>query len=206
MRAKVRLSQDFVSLRVDYALVPRKIPKCVPRKTRKARKRHTSLTTLQQNVLLAFAAGLIPAATAQRGDYTIRCNIDTRIFQAPKEPVDRLINAIPNTVPYPLDGESDTSNGGHTGHHSFGASAGASLIQTSVSGDCDTCGYSAFGDEVSAMARQGFEACVDSGLSDWGEGRFYNYDVWNGYYTVQVGGGPRAGAQGLAGTCHAVSI
>jgi hypothetical protein len=120
--------------------------------------------------------------------------------------VDRLINAMPNDAPYPLDGENDNANGGHSGGHSFAANARGARISLGVRPNCDDCGYSAFGDEIQAMARQGYEDCVDSGLNDAGAGEFWNYRVDNGYYTVDVGGGPTMGTMGLAGTYHAVSI
>jgi hypothetical protein len=176
----------------------------VPRETHKCA-RSNSLTALQQNILVAFATGLIPATAAQR-DYEVTCNANNQILQAPKDAVDRLINAMPNDVPYPLDGEHDSGSGGHSGGHSFGATASGSRISLGVVPTCDYCGYSAFGDEIQAMARQGFEECVDSGLNDAGNGRFFNYRVTNGYYTVQVGGGSTMGTMGLAGTYHAVSI
>jgi len=156
-------------------------------------------------VLIAFAAGLVPAATAQR-DYQVTCSAALGILAAPADAMDRLINNMPNDAPYPLDGENDSANGGHSGGHSFVATASGARLSINVRPNCDYCGYSAFGDEIQAMARQGFEDCVDSGLNDAGLGRFFNYEVTNGYYTIIVGGGPTMGTSGLAGTHHSVSI
>ncbi|KAM0716211.1 hypothetical protein Q7P37_007656 [Cladosporium fusiforme] len=146
--------------------------------------------------LIAATLGFCPAILAQR--WEVQCDESVRLFSGPKGPIDCLIGQIPNTSPYPLDGTDGS------GAHSWGGSSRGASFTINVIPNCDNCGYSAFGDEINAMARDGYVQCVDSGLNNDNNGRFFNYRVKNAYYDIIVGGGVSSGVGDVPGTRHVI--